>query len=178
MQDNRKPSKAMVKKLLEIQHIDIEKSMVKLLEIMPTLNMIGKEARDQLIAMAVSSADVDMAVNYITNSYARELTANDVLDLISFYKSSAGQRILAVQEKLNNETISIIYGIVLQIVIDLFSMILMNGTQSMSYLDAKSFLEKLKNDKNNFAVNNGPNLIDDLLQDQITEDPPEDPDQT
>jgi hypothetical protein len=191
MPDDRRPSKAMIKKLLETQHVNIGDSMVKMLEIIPTLKMMGKDARDQLVAKAVGPAEVDEALQAITDAYAQELSASEVMDLISFYKGPTGQKILSVQERLNTETVNLIYNLTAKIAINLFTKIITNGTQYMigkdiEIMDINGFLEDIKKNKNGFAggfpSDGNSKLVDDLLRDpdieEITEDPPEDPDQT
>lgn len=190
MQDKRKPSKAMVRKLLELQKINIGDSMVKMLEIIPTIKMMGENARKQLMAKAIGPAEVDMAIQGITDIYAKDLNASEVLDLISFYKSPTGQKVLAVQENLNTSTVNLVFNMTTQIALDLFTKIITNGTQSVigtdiEVMDLDGFLKSFKKGKDGPAgglpSSGNSKLVDDLLRDpdieEITDDSPDDPDQ-
>lgn len=190
MQDKRKPSKAMVRKLLELQKINIGDSMVKMLEIIPTIKLMGEDARKQLMAKAIGPAEVDMAIQGITDIYAKDLSASEVLDLISFYKSPTGQKVLAIQENLNTSTVNLIFNMTTQIALDLFTKIITSGTQSVigtdiEVMDLDSFLKNFKKGKGGPAgglpSSGNSKLVDDLLRDpdieEITDDSPDDPDQ-
>jgi hypothetical protein len=188
--DKRKPSKAMVRKLLELQKINIGDSMVKMLEIIPTIKLMGEDARKQLMAKAIGPAEVDMAIQGITDIYAKDLSASEVLDLISFYKSPTGQKVLAIQENLNTSTVNLIFNMTTQIALDLFTKIITSGTQSVigtdiEVIDLDSFLKNFKKGKGGPAgglpSSGNSKLVDDLLRDpdieEITDDSPDDPDQ-
>jgi len=105
-QDNRKPSKAMVNKLLEVSGMrDSLKTYVRSAvenasEIF--LRNMDESKKEELVDKLMADEEY---VDAFSAVYAEYLTASEVLDLIAFHKSPTGQKMISLQTTLTKSLV-------------------------------------------------------------------------
>jgi hypothetical protein len=96
MRDERKPSKAIIKKLLGT--ILVEDGLVRLARkqmVVSGYPLVPND--DEVLAKYLTEDDV---LDAIREGYAENFNMDDILDLVSFFKSDAGKKFVACQNKL------------------------------------------------------------------------------
>lgn len=100
MIDSRKPSKQMVEKLIETNHIKnkfhtiLEKgmhSMIEKIDLEKRSTSISKEEILEILDGEIKNTQVS---DLLYDVYCKYFTASEVMDLIAFYKSPAGKKLL------------------------------------------------------------------------------------
>ena len=104
--DNRKPSRAMVAKLMEVSGLRdtmstyIKSALKSASELF--LKNIDETKRDDIVGKLARDEEY---VEEFSKIYAEYLTVSEVLDLIAFHKSPTGQKMISIQEPLGKRLV-------------------------------------------------------------------------
>lgn len=100
MEDPRKPSKAMVMKLLKVQNVDQklwnsirQYAMENAMQYLTTIK--SDEEKQKLVDKYLVKIDYEQMA---TEVYAQFYTVSEILDLIAFFKTRTGQKYLQCQD--------------------------------------------------------------------------------
>lgn len=119
MKDTRKPSKAMVEKLLKTQGMKLKlDNFIKLSTIRFMLPFLDpSEPLDQKIKKIESQIDDDLAIEAFTRVYAKYFSASELMDLIAFYKTPTGQKLSSIQNKIAVDIVDVAQEIIGKLVL-------------------------------------------------------------
>jgi hypothetical protein len=110
--DKRKPSKAMVCKLMEVSGMRdiIKKNNRTYVENLSNtfLGSMDKDKKNELLERLISDEEY---IKAFTKVYATYFTASEVMDLIAFHKTSVGQKLVIVQSELSPSLIQAIQAL-------------------------------------------------------------------
>ena len=104
MSDERKPSVPMIKKLMSANGYSekIEEGLKKYVSslITPLCQDMSEESIESMISKNMPQ---DVWIKEITKIYARYLSASDVCDILAFYKTEAGKKMMKHQDAILSE---------------------------------------------------------------------------
>ena len=106
--DTRKPSKEMILKLNELN--GFRPKLVRVLEVIAT-TVANKYIADEAITTFEAKKLIEKLVNnemkqfddIITEAYAKRLSVSNIIDLIDFYRSEAGVKIVENHDEIQEE---------------------------------------------------------------------------
>lgn len=137
MKDIRKPSKAMVKKLLSAQGMDlkfnkfIRQSAYSLC--LPYLSSVDTD--DEKIQFIEDHLDDEVVLDAFTEIYSKHFSVTEMMDIIAFYKSPTGQKLSKTQDRIAMDMVGAAQQLVQRIILKAMKYGLQDSLEKLEELD-------------------------------------------
>lgn len=118
MQDTRKPSKSMIEKLLNKNGMKIKFSdYIRSTAINLCAPMLPSVTAERRIELVNSYFDENRSVGEFSEILSKYFSASEIMDLIAFYKTPTGQKIVQLEHRIAIDMLAIAQKIINEIII-------------------------------------------------------------